>query len=45
MFLLSLRAGRETIVANCLAHARRQFVEVYDHFPEEVLRRFSWLFL
>jgi hypothetical protein len=25
----------ETIVANCLAHARRQFVEVHDLFPEE----------
>ncbi len=25
----------KTIVANCLAHARRRFVEVYDHFPEE----------
>lgn len=25
----------KTIVANCLAHARRQFVEVYDSFPEE----------
>jgi len=25
----------QTIVANCLAHARRQFVEVYDRFPEE----------
>jgi len=24
----------ETIVANCLAHARRQFVDVYDRFPE-----------
>jgi hypothetical protein len=24
----------KTIVANCLAHARRQFVEVYDHFPD-----------
>jgi transposase len=24
-----------TIVANCLAHARRQFVDVYDRFPEE----------
>jgi transposase len=24
-----------TIVANCLAHARRQFVEVYDRFPEQ----------
>lgn len=25
----------ETIVANCLAHARRKFVEVVDDFPEE----------
>ncbi|MFQ5464077.1 MAG: IS66 family transposase, partial [Phycisphaerae bacterium] len=25
----------ETIVANCLAHGRRQFVEVAEHFPEE----------
>jgi transposase len=25
----------ETIVANCLAHARRQFVDVYDRFPEQ----------
>jgi len=24
----------QTIVANCLAHARRQFVDVYDDFPE-----------
>jgi transposase len=24
-----------TMVANCLAHARRQFVDVYDRFPEE----------
>ena len=24
----------KTIVAHCLAHARRQFVEVYDRFPE-----------
>jgi transposase len=24
----------QTIVAHCLAHARRQFVEVYDRFPE-----------
>jgi transposase len=23
-----------TILANCLAHARRQFVDVYDRFPE-----------
>jgi hypothetical protein len=26
----------ETIVANCLAHARRYFVDVSDNFPEEV---------
>lgn len=25
----------ETIVANCLAHARRQFVEVNERFPDE----------
>ncbi len=25
----------KTIVANCLAHGRRQFVEVADNFPEE----------
>jgi hypothetical protein len=25
----------KTIVANCLAHARRQFVEIYDRFPDE----------
>jgi transposase len=25
----------QTIVANCLAHGRRQFVEVAEHFPEE----------
>lgn len=25
----------QTIVSNCLAHARRQFVDVYDRFPEE----------
>ncbi|NIL95931.1 MAG: IS66 family transposase, partial [Planctomycetales bacterium] len=25
----------ETIVANCLAHARRQFVEIYDRFSDE----------
>jgi len=24
----------QTIVANCLAHARRQFVDIYDRFPE-----------
>jgi len=25
----------QTIVAHCLAHARRQFVDVYERFPEE----------
>ena len=25
----------KTIVANCLAHGRRQFVDVAEHFPEE----------
>jgi hypothetical protein len=25
----------QTIVANCLAHARRRFVEIYDRFPDE----------
>lgn len=25
----------QTILAHCLAHARRQFVEVYDRFPEQ----------
>ena len=24
----------QTILAHCLAHARRQFVDVYDRFPE-----------
>ena len=29
-------AGRlRTILANCLAHARRRFVDVFDRFPEE----------
>jgi hypothetical protein len=26
----------DTIVANCLAHSRRRFVDVVDHFPAEV---------
>ena len=25
----------QTIIANCLAHARRQFVDVHDRFPKE----------
>lgn len=31
----NLPAGLETIVANCLAHSRRQFVEVAERFPQE----------
>src|SRR5664279_3903214 len=27
--------GIETLIAHCLAHGRRQVVEVVDHFPEE----------
>ena len=27
--------GVETLLANCLAHGRRQFVEVAENFPEE----------
>lgn len=27
--------GLRTILGNCLAHARRQFVDVYDRFPQE----------
>jgi len=29
------QAGIEILLANCLAHGRRQFVEVADNFPEE----------
>lgn len=28
----------ETILANCLAHGRRNFVELYDRFPDECRR-------
>ena len=31
----NLPAELKTIVANCLAHGRRQFVEVAEHFPEQ----------
>jgi transposase len=31
----NLTPDLETIVAHCLAHGRRQFVDVYDRFPEE----------
>lgn len=27
--------GHETILSNCLAHARRKFVELVDNFPEQ----------
>jgi transposase len=27
--------GIETLIANCLAHGRRQVVEVVENFPEE----------
>ena len=30
-----LRAGVEILLANCLAHGRRQFVEIAPNFPEE----------
>ena len=31
----NLPGGLQTILGNCLAHARRQFVDVYDQFPDE----------
>jgi len=31
----NLPAELETIVANCLAHGRRQFVDVAEHFPQQ----------
>jgi transposase len=31
----NLPGDLRTILANCLAHARRQFVDVYDRFPEQ----------
>jgi transposase len=31
----NLPSELQTMVANCLAHARRQFVDVYDRFPEQ----------
>ena len=30
-----LPAGAEILLANCLAHGRRQFVDVADNFPDE----------
>jgi transposase len=37
---LSRNASEElaTILANCLAHARREFVDIYDSFPDECRR-------
>ena len=34
----NIPAELETIVANCLAHGRRQFVDVAEHFPQECRR-------
>ncbi len=37
----------ETILANCLAHGRRNFVELYDRFPDEcghVIKAFKMIF-
>ena len=31
----NLPKGLDTILSNCLAHGRRNFVELYDRFPEE----------
>ena len=28
----------QVIVSNCLAHGRRKFVDIYDHFPQECRR-------
>jgi len=39
--------GVKTLLANCIAHGRRQFVEVVDNFPEEcrcVLERLRGVF-
>jgi hypothetical protein len=32
-----LSAGAEALLANCLAHGRRQFVDVAENFPDECL--------
>ena len=31
----NMPSALQTIIANCLAHARRQFVDVHDRFPSE----------
>jgi transposase len=33
----NLPKALKTILSNCLAHGRRQFVEIYDRFPDECL--------
>lgn len=33
----NMPAGLKTILANCLAHGRRQFVDVAEYFPQESL--------
>ena len=34
----NLPQGLDTILANCIAHGRRNFVDIYDHFPQECRR-------
>jgi hypothetical protein len=34
----NLPQGLRTILANCIAHGRRIFVDIYDHFPQECRR-------
>jgi transposase len=34
----NLPQGLDTILANCIAHGRRNFVDIYDHFPKECRR-------
>jgi len=34
----NLPQGLRTILANCIAHGRRNFVDIYDHFPQECRR-------
>ena len=34
----NLPQGLDTIVANCIAHGRRNFVDIYDHFPNQCRR-------
>lgn len=34
----NLPQGLDTIVANCIAHGRRNFVDIYEHFPDQCRR-------